>query len=336
MKVREKIEMGGLQELKDVGVVMKVTKLSAGYSFRNKFVHAVRDVSFEVMENDFFGIAGESGCGKTTLVMALLRLLRRPGVIKSGSVEILGNDILRLSEEDLRKLRWKVFSFVPQSSMNSLNPVMRIGDQMSDVLIRNFGYKKEEALELVRAALELVNIKPERMDNYPHQLSGGMRQRIVIAMALLLSPKLVVMDEPTTALDVVVQRSILQQIEDLRQLKNFATLFITHDISLLFELATNLAIMYAGEFVEIGPAKILFERPMHPYTKGLIEALPSISGELKEYKSIPGKPPDLSVEIIGCPFKDRCSYAFEKCQVEKPTLIFKDGRWVSCHLYQAT
>lgn len=329
------IEDGALTESAMVGEpLLRVSELDAGYAFRRKFVHAVRSVSFEVGANDFFGIAGESGCGKTTLVLALLKLLKRPGVIRGGKVEIAGVDVLRLADEELRRLRWKVFSFVPQSSMNSLNPVMRIGDQMADVLIRNFGYSHSDAFDAVRSALELVNIKPERMDNYPHQLSGGMRQRVVIAMALLLSPKLVVMDEPTTALDVVVQRSILQQIEDLRKAKSFATVFITHDISLLFELATTLAIMYAGEFVEVGPARLLFERPLHPYTKGLIEALPSISGELREYKSIPGKPPDLASGIVGCPFKDRCPFVFDTCQSEKPQLLKIEGRWVSCHLYR--
>ncbi|WP_448535551.1 ABC transporter ATP-binding protein [Pseudothermotoga sp.] len=313
--------------------MFEVVDLRAGYEFRKKFVHAVRGVSFKVEERDFFGIAGESGCGKTTLMLAALRLLKKPGKVVSGRVIIEGLNLLVLSDEELKKVRWKKISLVTQSSMNSLNPVMKIKDQMADVLIRNHGFSKTDAYELVKEKLKLVGITPDRMESYPHQLSGGMRQRVVIAMALLLSPKVIFMDEPTTALDVVVQRSILQQIEELKERERFSIVFITHDISLLFELATKIAIMYAGEFVEIGEAKLVYSRPLHPYTKGLIEALPSISKDLDKYKSIPGRPLDLALKIEGCPFRERCSYAFERCEVEKPELRFVDGRWVACHLY---
>ncbi len=313
--------------------MLEVIDLNAGYEFRNKFVHAVRNVSLKVEDGDFFGIAGESGCGKSTFVLALLRLLKRPGKIISGKVLVDGTDILSLDEKTLRKKRWKDFSLVTQSSMNSLNPVLKIKDQMADVLVKNHGYSMQQAIEIIRDRLELVGISPDRMESYPHQLSGGMRQRVVIAMALLLSPKIIFMDEPTTALDVVVQRSILEKIEELRKKEKFSTVFITHDISLLFEMANKIAIMYAGEMVEVGDAKSVYTRPLHPYTKGLIEALPSISGTLQEYKSIPGRPVDLSLKIVGCPFADRCSYAFDKCTKEKPNLKEIDGRWVSCHLY---
>jgi len=313
--------------------VFEVVGLNAGYEFRHKFVHAVRNVSFKVEEQDFFGIAGESGCGKTTLMFASLALLKKPGKVISGRVLLDGTDLLSLRASELKQVRWKKISLVTQSSMNSLNPVMKIKDQMADVLIRNHGFSKKDAYELVKEKLKLVGIAPERMENYPHQLSGGMRQRVVIAMALLLSPRVVFMDEPATALDVVVQRSILQQIEDLREREHFSIVFITHDISLLFELATKIAIMYAGEFVEVGKAKTVYSEPMHPYTKGLIEALPSISRDLDRYKSIPGRPIDLALKIEGCPFRERCSFAFERCRVEKPELRFINGRWVACHLY---
>ncbi len=313
--------------------MLEIRNLNAGYEFRSKFVHAVRDVSFVVEDNDFFGIAGESGCGKSTLVLAILKLLKKPGRIISGKVIIDGIDIMEMDEKSLKRLRWSKFSLVTQSSMNSLNPVLKIKDQMADVLIKNHGYSKVQAFELVRKNLELVGISPDRMESYPHQLSGGMRQRVVIAMALLLSPKVVFMDEPTTALDVVMQRSILQKIEELREKEKFSTVFITHDISLLFEMATKIAIMYAGEIVELGIAKDVYQKPLHPYTKGLIEALPSISRTLNEYKSIPGRPLDLSLKVKGCPFRDRCSYAFDRCSVEKPELRNIDGRWVSCHIY---
>lgn len=313
--------------------MFEVIDLNAGYEFRDKFVHAVRNVSFKVEENDFFGIAGESGCGKSTLVLAALRLLKKPGNITSGKILIDGKDLLTLNDSELKKLRWKKIALVTQSSMNSLNPVIKIKDQMSDVLIRNHGYSKQDAYELVRKNLELVGITADRMDSYPHQLSGGLRQRVVIAMALLMSPSVIFMDEPTTALDVVVQRSVLQQIEELRKQKSFSAVFITHDISLLFEMATKIAIMYGGEFVEIGEAHSVYSNPMHPYTKGLLEALPSISKDLEKYKSIPGKPIDLSLNVPGCPFRERCSYAFERCRKEKPELRFVNGRWTACHLY---
>jgi len=313
--------------------VFEVINLNAGYEFRDKFVHAVRNVSFKVEKNDFFGIAGESGCGKSTLVLAALRLLKKPGKIMSGKILVDGKDLLTLNDSEMKELRWKKIALVTQSSMNSLNPVIKIKDQMSDVLIKNHGYSKADAHELVQKNLELVGITADRMDSYPHQLSGGLRQRVVIAMALLMSPSVIFMDEPTTALDVVVQRSILQQIEELRKQKAFSAVFITHDISLLFEMATKIAIMYGGEFVEIGEAHSVYSNPMHPYTKGLLEALPSISKNLEKYKSIPGRPIDLSLNIAGCPFRERCSYAFEKCEVEKPELKFVNGRWTSCHLY---
>lgn len=313
--------------------MFEVINLNAGYEFRDKFVHAVRNVSFKVEKNDFFGIAGESGCGKSTLVLAALRLLKKPGKIMSGKVLIDGKNLLTLNDSEMKELRWKKVALVTQSSMNSLNPVIKIKDQMSDVLIKNHGYSKADAYELVQKNLELVGITADRMDSYPHQLSGGLRQRVVIAMALLMSPSVIFMDEPTTALDVVVQRSILQQIQELRKQKAFSAVFITHDISLLFEMATKIAIMYGGEFVEIGEAHSVYSNPMHPYTKGLLEALPSISKNLEKYKSIPGRPIDLSLNITGCPFRERCSYAFEKCEVEKPELKFVNGRWTSCHLY---
>lgn len=313
--------------------MFEVVKLNAGYQFRNRFVHAVRNVSFKVEDEDFFGVAGESGCGKTTLMLASLGLLKRPGKVISGQVLLDGTDLLSLRVSDLKQIRWKKISLVTQSSMNSLNPVMKIKDQMADVLVKNHGFSKNDAYELVKEKLKLVGITPDRMESYPHQLSGGMRQRVVIAMALLLSPKVIFMDEPTTALDVVVQRSILQQIEELKKREHFSIVFITHDISLLFELATKIAIMYAGEFVELGEAKSVYSQPLHPYTKGLIEALPSISKDLDKYKSIPGRPLDLALKIEGCPFRERCSFAFERCRVEKPELRFVNGRWVACHLY---
>ncbi|MGJ8454027.1 ABC transporter ATP-binding protein [Pseudothermotoga sp. U03pept] len=314
--------------------MVEILSLKAGYRFRKKNVKAVRDVTLTIYDRDFLGIAGESGCGKSTLALAMLKLLKTPGYIESGKVLIDKVDIFNLSQEELSKVRWKEFSFVPQSSMNSLNPVMKIRDQIVDVIVHHTAMKIQEAHEIVYEVLRLVGLPLQCAHSYPHQLSGGMRQRVVIGMALALSPKFVVFDEPTTALDVVVQRSILEKIFELQKEKGFAAVFVTHDISLLFEISKHLAIMYAGEIVEYGDTKSVYERPLHPYTQGLIESLPSISKELKSYRSIPGKPPDLSEEIEGCPFYERCQFRKEICLKDHPrSKQVEQGRWVSCHLY---
>lgn len=316
--------------------LLEIRNLNAGYSKGKRFYHAVRGCSFTLYKNDFLGLAGESGCGKSTLALAMLRLLKRPGKILSGEVLLEGENLLEMAEEDLRKKRWRDFSLVTQSSMNALNPVLKIKDQMLDVYFEHSEDKsREHAKERLLEVIRLVNVDPKFLDSYPHQLSGGMRQRMVIAMALLFSPKLVVLDEPTTALDVIVQRAIIEEFQDLFQKIRFSAILITHDISLLFEITKHIAIMYAGEIVEYGESRQVFEDPKHPYTKALMQAIPSISGDLKEYKSIPGRPPDLSKQIIGCPYFDRCEYGFEKCQTLHPeeTTFSEGGRWVKCHLY---
>lgn len=314
--------------------MVEILNLKAGYRFRKKIIRAVNGVNLKVYEKDFLGIAGESGCGKSTLVLAMLRLLKSPGYVESGKVLIDKVDIFSLCEEELSKIRWKEFSLVPQSSMNSLNPVMKIKDQIADVILHHMSIGKKQAYEMVEDVLKLVGIPLDRANSYPHQLSGGMRQRVVIGMALVLSPKFVVFDEPTTALDVVVQRSILEKIFELQEEKGFSAVFVTHDISLLFEISKHLAIMYAGEIVEYGDTRYVYEKPLHPYTKGLIEALPNISAELREYKSIAGRPPDLSTPIEGCPFYERCQFRKEICLKQHPEYKqVEQGRWVSCHLY---
>ncbi len=317
-------------------VLLEVRDLNAGYFKGKKFYHAVRGCSFNVYKNDFLGIAGESGCGKSTLALAILRLLRSPGKILSGKVNLEGINLLELAEEELRKKRWVEFSLVTQSSMNSLNPVLKIKDQLLDVYLEHSGNKDvQKANQRLLEVMKLVNIDPKFLDSYPHQLSGGMRQRIVIAMALLFAPKLVVLDEPTTALDVIVQRAIIEEFQELFERVKFSAILITHDISLLFEITKHIAIMYAGQIVEYGRSREILDDPKHPYTKALLQAIPRIYSELKEYKSIPGRPPDLSREFAGCSFADRCEYAFEKCKKEQPkeTEVFENGGWVRCHLY---
>ncbi len=315
-------------------VLLNVKNLNAGYVLGKTTVHAVRNVSLEVKENEFLGIAGESGCGKSTLAFAITRMLRRPGKIFSGEVWLGEKNLLKLDEESVRKVRWKEFSIVFQASMNVLNPVMKVKDQIYDAIT----FHTNERIDLRKRAEELfgyVNISPKYLDAYPHQLSGGMKQRVVIAIALALNPRLIIMDEPTTALDVVVQRRVLQEVDKLRKTFGFSVIFITHDLSLLVEISDTLAIMYAGRIVEKAPSKEIFSNPLHPYTYGLMNSFPPLTGKRKRLHGIAGHPPDLSKEIKGCPFFERCEKGVGKeCELDEPELIeMKSGHYVACHLY---
>lgn len=296
-------------------------------------VRAVENVSFTLRPGEVIGLAGESGSGKSTIAHALLRILPPPALITGGEVLFKGQDVLRLNMDKLEAFRWKNIAIVFQSAMNALNPVMRIRDQLLDTMIYH-GLNKEEANQRAIHLFDLVGIEHARLDAYPHQLSGGMRQRAVIAIALALDPPLLVMDEPTTALDVVVQKDILQQIASLREKMGFSILFITHDLSLLVEFSDKIAIMYAGEIVERAPSRQLFEQPLHPYTVGLMNSFPSISGEKKKLSGIPGSPPDLVMPPTGCKFHPRCAKAMPICSqfAPKETALSSD-RSVSCHLF---
>jgi peptide/nickel transport system ATP-binding protein len=296
-------------------------------------VHAVDGVSFSLQPGEVVGLAGESGSGKSTIAHALLRILPPPAVITGGEVFFHGQDVLSMDMPTLEKFRWQSISIVFQSAMNALNPVMRIRDQLMDVM-QTHGVAKDEAGWRAAQLFDLVGIEPRRLDAYPHQLSGGMRQRAVIAIALALNPPLLIMDEPTTALDVVVQKDILQQIAQLRSKFGFSILFITHDLSLLVEFATTIAIMYAGEIVERAPSRELFEKPLHPYTVGLMNSFPSISGEKKKLAGIPGAPPDLVTPPGGCRFHPRCPHAMEVCSTTAPVpQAISPDRTVACHLF---
>lgn len=258
--------------------VLEVTDLCVEYRGENRSVRAVDRVSFTIGSSEIFGLAGESGCGKSTVANAIMRLLRDPAVIDAGSIRFKGRDVLAMGPEELRKFRWRDVAMVFQSAMNSLNPVSTIGDQIADIYITHEGLTKKQAWARSSELLGLVQIDPSRLKSYPHQLSGGMRQRVVIAMAAALRPSLLIMDEPTTALDVVVQQEIMAQIGDLQQELGFSILFITHDMSLMIELSNRMAVMYAGRFVEMAGAKELFTDPLHPYTKALINAFPPLHG----------------------------------------------------------
>ncbi len=334
--------------------ILEVRNLSVDYASESGTVHAVDDVSFSIRRGEVFGLAGESGSGKSTLAFALTRLLKFPARITGGQVlfhfrsdtehaagdEVGGGcvDILKLKPEELRRFRWRELAIVFQSAMNALNPVLDIQTQITDALrahdpTMSRSQRRERAIELIR----LVGISPDRLRSFPHQLSGGMRQRAIIAIALALNPELIIMDEPTTALDVVVQREILNEIKSLQASLGFSVIFITHDLPLLLEICDHVTIMYAGRLVEMASQEELITQAYHPYSYGLMHSFPELFGEKKLMRGIPGHPPDLRHLPPGCPFAPRCSHAFSACREVTPVLrvpgCATPAHLVSCHLY---
>jgi len=320
-------------------LVLRATGVSVEYAGARP-TRAVRDVSLELRRGEVLGIVGESGCGKSTLAYALTRMLRPPARQTGGVIEYFDRDgsqvdLGSLSGEALRAFRWEKISMVFQSAMNALNPVTTIGSQMEDVL-RTHRPGMDKAARRARCAqlLEMVGIDPRRLRSFPHELSGGMRQRVVIATALALEPQVVVMDEPTTALDVLVQREILDEVERLRAELGFSVVFITHDLALLLSISDRIAVMYAGQIVEYAPAEQVAAAPLHPYTKSLLRSFPDLRGERRELRGIPGSPPDLRDALTGCPFAARCESVFEPCRDLAPPLLAPAGAWpVACHLH---
>jgi peptide/nickel transport system ATP-binding protein len=314
--------------------LLEVQNLEVEYWTRRGVVRAVDGVSFNIHENEVFGLAGESGCGKSTIAHAVTRVLKPPAYITGGEVLFKGDNILALNEEKLRAFRWEHLSIVFQSAMNSLNPVLTVGEQVIDVLQTHRQMTKKQARERARELLNVVGIDPNRIDSYPHQLSGGMRQRVVISIALALNPEMIVMDEPTTALDVVVQKQIIEEIQELKQKFGFSILFITHDLSLLVEFSDRIGIMYAGELIEVSPSRELFSSPKHPYTQRLMNSFPTIYGPRQELHGIAGSPPDLISPPTGCRFNPRCDLAITGlCQQVHPELLQVGPQHrAACHL----
>jgi oligopeptide/dipeptide ABC transporter ATP-binding protein len=302
------------------GTVLDIRDLSIVYRTPAGDVRAVDHVNLALGVGEVVGLAGESGSGKSTLAYGACRLLRAPALVTNGSVTYRGRrvsrpaDILTMRLDELRRLRWREIAIVFQSAMNALNPVLNVRDQLLDVIHAHLKMPRDEARSRAASLLDLVGIPRSRLRSYPHELSGGMRQRVMIAMALATEPEIIIMDEPTTALDVVVQRDILAQIVELKDRLGFSILFITHDLSLLLELADRIAVMYAGRFVEIATSDEIHREAAHPYTKGLLNSFPSLRGPRRELAGIPGSPPDLRNPAPGCPFVPRCGYARPECR----------------------
>ncbi len=314
--------------------ILEVRELSVEYLTRGEPAHAVEKVSFDLAPGEFLGIVGESGCGKSTLLFAIAQLLSPPAQISAGEVVFKGRNMVQMTDRQLRTVRWKDYSVVMQSAMNALNPVKSIAAQFADAMEAHGTRSKVTIAARSREVLALVGIDPVHLESFPHQLSGGMRQRAMIAMALLFSPELVVMDEPTSALDVVAQRSLMVQIKELQRELGFAIIFVTHDMSLVSHFSDRLVVMYAGQVAELGPTAEVFDDPLHPYTIGLLEAFPSIHGPKIHLEGVPGSPPDLSALPSGCHFHPRCAKAMPPCSSVEPALYTIGDRHVRCLLHQ--
>lgn len=308
-----------------------IQDLSVEYKTEDGPLRAVNDVSLSVEEGEIFGIVGESGCGKTTLMKAVLDLLPDNGRVVSGDIDFQGHNLTALPNKELRTLRWEEMSYIIQNAMNALDPVHKIGSQFVEVIRTHRDVSRSEARSMARSLLTDVGIEEHRVNDYPHELSGGQRQRVVIALALALSPELVIADEPTTGLDVVIQDEILSLIQEMQNTIDNSMIIITHDISVVAEVTDRVAVMYGGEIVEIGKTTDVFKQTSHPYTMGLTNAFPSLERGITELVSIPGSPPDLVNPPSGCRFIDRCPFATEKCEEKPPLENVSEDHFSRCH-----
>jgi peptide/nickel transport system ATP-binding protein len=314
--------------------ILEVRGLTVDYAAARGDVRAVDCVDLDVRAGEFLGIVGESGCGKSTLLFAIAQLLSPPAGITGGSVLFGGRNLVGLTDKQLCAVRWRDYSVVMQSAMNALNPVKSIGAQFKDAMRGHEAVTSHQIRQRSAEVMHLVGIDPVHLKSYPHQLSGGMRQRAMIAMALLFTPELVIMDEPTSALDVVAQRSLMVQIKELQEQLGFAVVFVTHDMSLVSHFSDRLMVMYAGQVAETGPTRRVFDNPLHPYSQGLLEAFPSIRGPRVHLTGIPGNPPDLGMLPDGCLFHPRCPLVTDRCRTTQPELYDVDGVLVRCLLHE--
>lgn len=311
--------------------LLELNNISIDYKTIEGNIRAVDKVSISVENGDILGLVGESGCGKTTLIKSIIGLLPQNGVVVEGEILFENENLLNLTNNQMRQKRWNDISMITQSAMNSLNPVYKIGWQIVEAIQSHKDISKENAFKKAEQLFDLVGLERGRLNDYPHQYSGGMKQRAIIAMALALNPKIIIADEPTTALDVVVQSQILERINKLLENYHGSMILVTHDISVIAQTCTKVAVMYGGKIAEYGPVSQVLKKPSHPYTMGLKNAFPSLIGEKKELISIPGTPPNLLHDIKGCRFKDRCPFAIEKCFCEQPDKISIDEGFFYCH-----
>jgi len=315
--------------------ILQVKNLRTYYKIQRGYVKAVDGVSFDIEKGQAFGLAGESGCGKTTIAISLLRVLPPNGKIVGGQILYKGSDVASMDEYSLREnVRWKGISLVFQGAMNALNPVYNVGSQIVEAIqLHEPDVEAREAQERAMKLFQLVGIDPSRTDHYPHEFSGGMRQRAMIAMAVACNPDVLIADEPSTALDVIVQAQVLQLLRQLKQRLNLSLLVISHDLSIIAETCEKAAIMYGGELAEYGDINGIFKNPLHPYTQGLLGAFPGLKAPKARLVSIPGSPPNLLEAQIGCKFTERCKFAMPICQKTDPQLLeVKKNHFVACHL----
>lgn len=312
-----------------------IEDLSVYYYRERETIKAVNNINLSIANGESIGIVGETGAGKTTLALSIMGLLpKETGKVASGSIIYNGEDLVKASEDSLRDIRGNNISMIFQDPMTSLNPILTVADQIAEVIGEHEKISSREAIEKAGDMLELVGISRSRMHEYPHQFSGGMKQRVIIAIALACAPELLLADEPTTALDVTIQAQILAMIRDLRERMNMSLILITHDLGVVAQVCDKIAIMYAGEIVEFGDIREIFKNPNHPYTKGLFDAIPSLYKKVRRLKSISGLTPNPANLPKGCPFEDRCSYAFEKCRERRPRMIGEERHKVACFYHE--
>jgi peptide/nickel transport system ATP-binding protein len=312
--------------------LLEVKNLKVYFMTQGGPAKAVDNVEFSIKKNETLGLIGESGCGKTTMAMSIMKFVKPPGKIISGSIRFMGEDIVPMTDEQIRQLRGKEISIVRQEAQNALNPVITVGKQITEMILEHESVTRATALVRAKKQLDMVGISDKRITNFPHEFSGGMKQRVMVAIATACNPKLLILDEPTTGLDVIVQRQILMMLKKLKKELHLTAVFISHDLSVVAETCDRVAVMYAGKIMEESDTVSLYKNPLHPYSKALIGAYPSLKGELKQLKSIPGAPPSLIDPPPGCRFTPRCELAQSICSKEEPAVNTIDGRKVACHM----